>query len=226
MFKRLKLLVPFVLILSLSLFPVVSNASDLVQEHSKTSYGDLPEFPTVRLVDARPRCYYVTYDNYLIFTDSDKELYYLVAFNNVGGDLYVGSDGAIRSTGSYSGYVDSNLTEIYTTWDYSSCDIFVCHSDSSDWAFDMSSGGYLLNYRFDDEILLHSTCDVYSDESCDEVFIKPTMAPTISGMSSAELTEEVLTMMIGLVPYLICLLISVVALHKVLQFLRRELTVL
>ena len=218
--KYIALLIAFVTVFSCT---VVANAEDssMVTYTDGKSYEGLPSFPTYRSKSTSQGTAYTVFTDYVLFSNKDRSMYYLACFDNYEGNLYV-EGRAIRGNGKYR-WFSSDLTTVTDTFDGSDCSVYYCGTGASSWTFEINSAGYVCNYFLTDEEVISSTCNIYDNSSCTTVFTRPTVGPSVLGVSSEKMTQILMKEMVGLLPSVIGLVILVVAFWKAWNLLRREL---
>ena len=218
--KYIALFIAFVTVFSCS---VVANAeeSSMVTYTDGKSYDGLPSFPTYRSKSTSQGTVYTVFTDYVLFSNKDRSMFYLACFDNYEGNLYIEGN-AIRGNGKYR-WFHSNLTTLISTFNGSDCSVYYCGVGASSWTFENNSAGYVCNFFLTDEVILSSTCDIYDDSSCSTVFTRPTVGPSVLGVSSEKMTQILMKEMVGLVPSVIGFVVLVVAFWKGWNLLRQEL---
>ena len=198
--KYIALLIAFVTVFSCT---VVVNAEDssFVTYTDGKSYEGLPDFPTYCSTSTSQGTAYYVFTDYVLFSNKDRSMYYLACFDNYEGNLYIEGK-AIRGNGKYR-WFKSDLTTVTNTFSGSACAVYYCGVGASSWTFENKSAGYVCNYFLTDEEIISSTCNIYDDSSCTTVFTRPTVGPSVLGVSSEKMTQIVMKEMVGLVPSVI-----------------------
>ncbi len=187
-----------------------AEASELVVDGEALDY---PSFSGTEVED------YITDDCSVLLE------YYYFGSSNWGYRLYIIDDSDVTAYLSAGNYGRDLINVI---GDYSSYHIFTCTYSSFEWSYLRTvSGNSFTSELSDGEEILASTFDIYADSSYSELFFHQTplyTPPTVAGvMTGQQMSQSLMMEVIGLVPLLVGLVISVIALKKGWKFLRARL---
>lgn len=204
--------------LSLVVNTYAANDSSLLEISDGKSYDGLPAFPTSSVIKTSQGTYYEKYFDYILYQNTSSGIYYLLCSTMENGQIYI-NNGDYSGNGVYKWY-NSDLKSYDETFNGSSFTIYSCGSSATTWTKYSSSSCPSVKYA---DTLLQSSCNIYSDSSCNSVFTQSAAVPLILGISSSTITKTMMNQIVGLVPLVIGLVICCLAFWKGFRMLRQAL---
>lgn len=211
-------LVACLLCAGLNVFAAEGDSSSFVTTSDGKSYPGLPAFPTSNFHDGSQDDWYTKNKNYILFCDSETSVYYLLCTPS---DTVYLNGTNILSSGVFCSYYNSACTSVM--YDKNSGSQFTMYKlDGASWVF-KSHYSSTLTLDSCGDLIVQSSCNIYSDSSCTEVFTQSATESLIVGLSSTKIVESLKMEMVGLVPLVIGFLTLVWGLLKAWKMLRQVL---
>lgn len=215
--KIIVLILSLVLVLSMAVVAFADDTgSSLVTTSDGKSYEGLPDFPTfVDMFVGETWGEFIT--DYVLAYNSETQVYYLYGISEHEYVYLYGS--RLSAYGESNIYMSPTDLTIYQEGVSSTVFRYSCPVGGTEWTYESQIGDFLTLV----DTIIQSSVTIYTDSSCTEVFTQSTTEPLISGLSSTTVVKMMTTEVVGLVPLVIGLAISALALRKGLIMLSQVL---